>query len=65
MILLFERLLVGKYDSTYSPETDYFAVEALLRDETTFGGSFDDAQNAADRIAQEPQSIFFVISCIL
>ena len=43
---------------TYNPETDYPELEALLKNEQTYGGNFDPARDAADRLAQKPETIF-------
>jgi hypothetical protein len=34
----------------YNPETDYPAIEALLKTENTFGGEFDDARDTKERL---------------
>lgn len=34
----------------YNPETDYPAIESLLRDSETYGGDFDEARDTKERI---------------
>jgi hypothetical protein len=34
----------------YNPETDYPAIESLLRDTKTYGGDFDEARDTKERI---------------
>jgi len=45
----------------YNPETDYPAIETLLRDTETYGGDFDDARDTKERIdaleASKPGSV--------
>ncbi len=42
---------------SYNPDTDYAQLEALLKDESTFGGVYDPARDAAERLAANPESI--------
>lgn len=35
---------------SYNPETDYPAIESLLRDTTTYGGEFDEARDTKEKI---------------
>ncbi len=45
----------------YNPETDYPAIESLLRDTETYGGDFDEARDTKERIdaleASKPGSV--------
>jgi predicted N-acetyltransferase YhbS len=45
----------------YNPETDYPAIESLLRDSETYGGEFDEARDTKERIdtleANKPNSV--------
>ncbi len=45
----------------YNPETDYTAIEILLKTKNTFGGEFDDARDIKERLdtleASKPGSI--------
>ena len=47
---------------TYNPETDSPGIETLLKDEKTYGGNFDPARDATDRLAKNPDSVFVAVT---